>query len=89
MDGALIFGFGLLAFGSVLIRISWMLWKTRESGSISILEASLLKLTGAEPLPLTKVDRWLHFFQMLMYGVLGVLISGVAVYGLLEEFGIL
>ena len=87
MDGTVIFGFGLLALGLFFSWLAWRFWKHRNVETISVLEATILKATGAEPLPRTRVDRYLNYFQMIMAAIFGALLIGVSVYGLLEEWG--
>jgi len=55
-------------------------WRHRHEERISLIEAAILKTTGAEPLPLTKFDRALQWFQLIMMSVFGPLITllGVA-----------
>jgi hypothetical protein len=88
VEGAVIFGFGLLAVGLFFCWLASRLWKYRDGGSISLLEAAILKASGEEPLPRTKFDSWLHDFQMVMSGLFGILLVAVSIYGLLEEAGL-
>ena len=89
MEGAVIFGFGLLALGLFLCWLAFRLWKYRAVGSISILEAAILKVSGEEPLPRTRIDRVFHYFQLVMSAAFGVLLVAFSIYGLLEEAGAL
>ena len=89
MEGAVIFGFGLLALGLFFCWLAFRLWKYRGGGSISILEAAILKVSGEEPLPRAPIDRFLHYFQLVMSATFGVLLVGFSIYGLLEEAGVL
>ena len=84
----MIFGLGLLAAGLFFCWLAWWLWTYRDGGSISLLEAAILKAVGEEPLPRTKFDRWLHDFQMVMSAIFGILLTSVSIYGLLEEAGL-
>ncbi len=84
----MIFGLGLLAAGLFFCWLAWRLWTYRDGGSISLLEAAILKATGEEPLPRIKFDRWLHDLQMVMSAIFGVLLTAVSIYGLLEEAGL-
>ena len=84
----MIFGLGLLAAGLFFCWLAWRLWTYRDGGSISLLEAAILKAAGDEPLPRTKFDRWLHDFQMVMSAIFGILLTSVSIYGLLEEAGL-
>ncbi|HEU4819705.1 MAG TPA: hypothetical protein VFS87_00920 [Qipengyuania sp.] len=89
MEGTVIFGFGLLALGLFFCWLAWRFWRYRDQETISVLEAAILKVTGAEPLPRTKVDRWLGYFQMIMASLFGVLLVGFSIYGLFEEAGVI
>ena len=84
----MIFGVGLLAAGLFFCWLAWRLWKYRDGGSISLLEAAILKATSEEPLPRTKFDSWLHHFQMVISAIFGILLVAVSVYGLFEEAGL-
>ncbi len=84
----MIFGLGLFAAGLFFCWLAWRLWTYRDGGSISLLEAAILKATGEAPLPRTRFDRWLHDFQMVMSAIFGILLTAVSVYGLLEEAGL-
>ena len=64
-------------------------WRHRHEESISLLEAGILKATGAEPLPLTRLDRWLQKFQLVMMTLFGPPMVFVGGYGLLSEIGAL
>ncbi|VWX58581.1 hypothetical protein [Sphingorhabdus sp. 109] len=89
MEGAVVFGFGLFALGLFFGWLALRLWRYRDEGSISILEAALLKTTGEEPQPRTKLDHWLHYFQMVLAFIFATLLVSVSIYGLLEEAGVL
>jgi len=89
MEGAVIFGLGLLAAGLFFCWLAWRLWTYRDGGLVNLLEAAILKATGEEPLPSTKFDHWLHHFQMVMSGFFGMLLTAVSIYGLLEEAGLI
>jgi hypothetical protein len=64
-----------------------MNWRHRHEEKISLLEAAILKTTGEEPLPLTRFDRILQWFQVIMASILGpiLLIAGIAM--LIDEIG--
>ena len=74
--------------GLFFARTSYLGWRHRNEESISLLEASILKVTSAEPLPLTKFDRWLQRAQLVLITLFAppmILIGG---YGLLSELGV-
>ena len=89
MEGTVVFGLGVLALGLFFGWLALRLWRYRDQGSISILEAALLKATDEEPLPRTKLDHWLHYFQMVMAFIFATLLVSVSIYGLLEQAGVL
>ena len=84
----MIFGLGLLAAGLFFCWLAVRLWKHRDSGAISLLEAAILRATGEDSLPHTKFDRWFHDFQMVMSALFGTLLVGFSIYGLFEEAGL-
>ncbi|WP_010408566.1 hypothetical protein [Citromicrobium sp. JLT1363] len=87
MEGAVIFGLVLLIGGLFFLWMASRLWKYRDGGSISVAEAAILKVAGEEPEPRTAFDKWLHYFQLVMSLLFGVLLTSFSVYGLLEEAG--
>ncbi len=89
MEGEVIFALGLSFLGLFFCWAAFMGWRYRNEESISLLEAGILKATGEEPLPLTRVDRWLQKFQLVMMILFGppmVLLGG---YGIVSEIGVL
>jgi hypothetical protein len=77
MIGGIVF----LAVGSAMTWIAILNWRHRKEEKISLLEAAILKTTGAEPLPLTKFDRALQWFQIIMMSLFGPVITllGIAI----------
>jgi len=59
VEGALIFAFAVLAMGLLFSWLAIVGWRNRGKEYVSLLEAAILKSTGAEALPLTRFDRWL------------------------------
>ena len=70
-----------LLIGMALSYVGWRHWRHRKQETISVLEAGILKATGAEPLPRTKVDRVLTYVQAILGVILGVffLLCGIVV----------
>jgi hypothetical protein len=70
-------GFIVFAVGLLFCWLALAGWRTRADDRISLLEATILKTTGAEPLPLTRFDRWLHTFQLIMLTIFGPVITAL------------
>ena len=85
----MIFALALLGVGALFSWLAMLGWRCRHEESISLLEAGILKATGSEPLPLTRFDRWLQRFQLVMMSVFGPLLLLIGSYGLLSEVGML
>ena len=70
-----------LLIGAMLTYLGWRHWRFRKHNTISILEAGILKAAGADPLPLTKVDRILTYAQAILGFILGpfFLLCGIVV----------
>ena len=77
----MITGLVLLVLGLGMTWLAILNWRHRHEERISLLEAAILKTTGVEPLPLTKLDRALQWFQIVMMSVFGpvMTLAGVAV----------
>ena len=77
-----------LAFGGFLTFVAILNWRHRHEEKINLLEAAILKATGQEPLPLTRLDRILQTFHIIMASILGpfLLIVGIAL--MVEQLGI-
>lgn len=74
-------------FGGFLTFMAVLNWRNRREEKISLLEAAILKATGEEPLPLTKFDRALQWFHIVMASVFGPVLLFLGIYGLSEEIG--
>lgn len=71
-------GLVVLAVGLGMTWLAVLGWRHRHQESVSIAEVVILQTTGAEPLPLTRFDRLLQRFQIIMmslFGPLAVLIG--------------
>jgi TRAP-type C4-dicarboxylate transport system permease small subunit len=80
-------GLGLVAVGLLFIWLGITGWRSRREEHISILEAAILKASGAEPLPRERWDRIWAYVQpvlMLVFGPL-MLLGGIGVLSLLGE----
>jgi hypothetical protein len=73
-----------LIITTVGLGMTWLAilnWRYRHEEKISLLEAAILKTTGEEPLPLTKFDRTLQWFQVIMMSLFGpvITLAGLAI----------
>lgn len=84
----MIFAGVLCALGLLFSWLAFLGWRHRQQESISLLEAGILMATGEEPLPLTRFDRWLQKFQLVMMGLLGPTLVGLGVVVRLDELGV-
>ena len=71
----MILGLGLLATGLFFCWLAVIGWRTRSEDRISVLEAAILRVTGAEPLPISRFDRVLHWFQLVMVSIFGPMMA--------------
>ena len=83
----MIAGFFFTAFGGFLTFTAVLNWRHRREEKISLLEAAILIATGEEPLPLTRFDRALQWFQIVMASIFGPVLLTVGIFGLSEEIG--
>jgi hypothetical protein len=76
LEGTVIFkGLIFVAFGVAMTWLAVLNWRHRREERISLLEAAILKTTGVEPLPLTKFDRVLQWFQIVIMSLFGPLLT--------------
>ena len=61
----------LLAVGVVLTLLGARAWRLRRTESVSLIEASILKLGNAEPLPRNKWDRVMAYVQPVLLMIFG------------------
>ena len=85
----MIFALVLTGVGVLFCWLAVVGWQHRKEDSISLLEAGILKVTGVEPLPLTRFDRWFQRLQLLMMTLFGPPLVFLGGYGLLTELGVL
>jgi len=88
MEGAVIFALILLVAGLLFSWLAVLGWRHRNEDMISFIEAAILKTTGAEPLPLRPLDRWIQRFQLVMMSVFGPTLIVVGTWWLLSELGV-
>ena len=74
-------GLLIFAMGVLLLWVGWNHWQYRRQETINILEAAILRTTGEEPLPLTKLDWFFKNLQAILGFILGpfFILAGVAV----------
>ena len=89
MEGAVIVAAIIFLVGVLFTWLAVLGWRHRREEKISLLEAAILKTTGAEPLPLTRFDRWLQNFQLVMMSIFGPALLFIGVTGFLIELGAL
>ncbi|MDO9369530.1 MAG: hypothetical protein Q7T68_13260 [Sphingopyxis sp.] len=77
----MIAGLVSLLIGAVAFLVGWNHWRYRKQETVNILEAAILRTTGDEPLPLTKLDWFLKNLQAILGFILGpfFIFAGVAV----------
>lgn len=85
----MIFALALIGFGAYFSWGAVRGWRHRNEASITLLEASILKVTGDEPLPVTWLDRWLQRFHLIMMTIFGPLMVILGSYGLFSEMDML
>lgn len=85
----MIFALVFLGMGALFCWFAVVGWRHRNEDSISLFEAGILKATGEEPLPLTRFDRGLQRFQLVMMTIFGPLMVLIGGFGFLSEIGAL
>jgi TRAP-type C4-dicarboxylate transport system permease small subunit len=71
LERAVIAGITYLLIGALLSWVGWRHWRYRKEETVSALEVGILKVTGQEPLPRTRLDRFLTYLQATFGFVLG------------------
>jgi TRAP-type C4-dicarboxylate transport system permease small subunit len=77
------------SFGTLLSWLGWRHWRYRKEETISLIEAAILKTTGAEPLPRTRLDRFLTYLQAILGFVFGAFFLLIGILAVLNELGAL
>ena len=77
------------ALGALLICVGWRHWRYRKEETLSLLEAAILKTTGVEPLPRTRLDRFLTYLQAILGSLFGAFFLLIGVLAVLNEMGLL
>ncbi|QSR18072.1 hypothetical protein [Novosphingobium sp. KA1] len=62
-----------LVFGGFLTWVAVVNWRHRSEEKISALEAAILRATGEEPLPLTRLDKAFQTFHLVFASIFGPL----------------
>ncbi|SBV34614.1 protein of unknown function [uncultured Sphingopyxis sp.] len=78
-----------LAMGVLLFWAGWNHWRHRREETVNILEGAILDATGAEPLPLTKLDWFLKYLQAILSFVFGFLFTLMGAVIILYELEML
>ena len=74
-------------FGGFLTWAALVNWRHRHQEKTSLLEAAILKVTGEEPLPLTRFDRMLQWFHIIMASIFGPILLCLGLAMLVDEIG--
>ena len=89
MEGTVIAGIGYLAMGLLLLWVGWNHWRYRKEETISILRAAIVKATGEEPLPTTRIDWFLKYLQAILGFILGPIFAFLGIIVILGELEML
>jgi hypothetical protein len=87
VEGAVIAALFFVAFGGFMTFIAILNWRHRHEEKINLLEAAILKVTGEEPLPLTRLDRILQTFHIIMASIFGPLLLAVGIALMVDQLG--
>ncbi len=83
------FALVLCGLGLATLWLAIKGWHQNGKASISLLEAAILKATGAEPLPLTRWDLWFQRIHLVAMSIFGSLMAFFGGYAVLSEMGVL
>lgn len=83
----MIFALVFLAVGVLFCWLAIFGWRHRHEEKISLIEAATLRTAGAEPLPITRFDRAIQMFQIIMMTILGPLMVFFGVAFVLLQLG--
>lgn len=78
-----------LALGTFLLGIGWRHWRYRKGETVSLIEAAILKTTGEEPLPRTRLDKFLTQAQAVLGLLFGAFFLLIGILAILNELGLL
>ena len=82
-------GLMALLIGVLLTWTGWRHWRYRKEDTINVLEAGILRITGADPLPRTRFDRVSTYVQAIVGFVLGPFFLLIGVVIIVGEMGLL
>ena len=70
-----------MPIGAALTSMALRHWRYRHEETVSVLEAAILKVGGGEPLPRTRLDRFLTYVQVVLGFILGpfFFLSGIVI----------
>ena len=85
----MIAGLVSLVIGAVALSVGWNHWRYRKQETVSMLEVAILRSTGEESMPLTKLDWFLENLQAILGFILGpfFILAGMAI--ILDELELL
>jgi hypothetical protein len=87
LDWAVIAAIFFSLFGGLLTWVAIINWRHRHEEKVNLLEAAILKTTGAEPLPLTRFDRALQWFHIIMASIFGPIMLTLGIAMFVDEIG--
>ena len=85
----MIAGISYLAIGILVTWFGWRHWRYRKEETVNLLEAAMLRTTGLDPLPRTRLDRFLTYVQAVLGFVLGPILFMLGVAVISGELGLL
>jgi hypothetical protein len=77
------------ALGAMITWMGWRHWRYRNEETISVLEAAIMKTTGVEPSPRSRLDHFLTYIQAFLGFVLGPSFMLIGAAGILTKAGVL
>jgi hypothetical protein len=89
VEGAVSAGLISLAMGLLLLWVGRNHWQYRRQETINFLESAILNLTVEGPLPLTKLDWFLKYLQVILGFIFGSFFTLLGVVVALNELEML
>jgi hypothetical protein len=76
-------GIGVMGVGLLFVWLGLLGWKSRREERMNLVEAAILKVGNAEPLPRDRWDRMFAYLQpilMLIFGPLMILLGLLLIF---------
>ncbi|KHS42666.1 hypothetical protein NJ75_04104 [Novosphingobium subterraneum] len=89
MEGTVTASLFFIVFGGFLTFTAILNWRHRREEKINLLEAAILKVAGTEPLPLTRLDRILQTFHIIMASIFGPFLLFLGIAMMVDQLGII